>query len=71
MDWWRLGRWALLVVAVVGGVLLMGRVAVIAFRSYKGPTAAAAFTVATAADRKVDPPHRRAPRSACRVVARC
>ena len=44
MDWWRLARWALLVVAVVGGVLLMGRVAVIAFRSHKGPTAAAAFT---------------------------
>lgn len=56
MDWWRLARWALLVVAVVGGVLLMGRVAVIAFRSYKGPTAAAAFTVAAAADRTVHPP---------------
>ena len=56
MDWWRLARWALLVVAVVGGVLLMGRVAVIAFRSYKGPTAAAAFTVATVADRTVHPP---------------
>ena len=55
MDWWRLARWVLLVIAVVGGVLLMGRVAVIAFRSYKGPTAAVAFTVATIAGRTVHP----------------
>ena len=55
MDWWRLARWVLLAVAIVGGVLLMGRVAVIAFRSYKGPTAAAAFPVATVAGRTVHP----------------